>query len=171
LLIEAAQLEIIKEDLQSVITDALGEQAQWNQFRVPKLELDPTAEGNSNTYTGPFAFSPIKGNLDPFVSVVAATGQAQSVMAKLTDEPNAKPARPTKTKLGQFFMNEYNIGTEALLKDMPTLILLEILSVSLLVCATACLASSATAPQKLSATRSIFLRWTTLCACSTGWCS
>ena len=133
LLIEAAQLEIIKEELQCVITDALGEQAQWNQFRVPKLELEPTVDDTANTYVGPFAFSPIKGNLDPFVSVVAAAGQAQSVMAKLTDEPNAKPERPTKTKLGQFFMNDYNIGTEALLKDMPTLILLEILSVSLLV--------------------------------------
>jgi patatin-related protein len=132
-LIEAAQLEIIKEEVQCVIADALGEQAQWNQFRVPRLELESTGDNNTNIYIGPFAFSPIRGNLDPFVSVVAAAGQAQSVMAKLVDEPNAKPARPTKTRLGQFFMNEYNIGTEALLKDMPSLILLEILSVSLLV--------------------------------------
>ncbi|HEX8185349.1 MAG TPA: patatin-like protein, partial [Blastocatellia bacterium] len=132
-LVEAAQLEIIKEELQYVITDALGEQAQWNQFRVPKLELEPIADGDADKYAGPFVFSPIKGHLDPFVSVVAAAGQAQSVLAKLTDEPNAKPPRPTKTKLGQFFMTDYNIGTEALLKDMPSLILLEILSVSLLV--------------------------------------
>ncbi|MCA1643813.1 MAG: patatin-like protein, partial [Acidobacteria bacterium] len=40
-IIEAAQLEVLHEDLPNVITDALEEQARWNQFRFPRFEYRP----------------------------------------------------------------------------------------------------------------------------------
>lgn len=44
LIIEAAQLEVINEELPNVINDALGEQTQWNQFRLTKTGIEEVLE-------------------------------------------------------------------------------------------------------------------------------
>jgi hypothetical protein len=80
----------------------------------------------------PFGYQPAGGNLDPFVAVLAATSQASSVMEKF-EEKNTLALRPSQTKLGRFFKYQYEVGTEKLLRDMPPLILLEILATALLV--------------------------------------
>ena len=136
-LIEAAQLEILHEEVPRVITDALGEQAQWNQFRIPVMEQKRSSvfqkKFKGSSVEDKFYFKPPGGTLDPFVGVVAAVSQAQAVMERLKDGIGTAPTRPTETKLGRFFRNEYRVGTEALLRDMPLLVLFEILAVSLLV--------------------------------------
>lgn len=157
--VEAAQLEVLHEDLPSVITDALEEQARWNQFRFPRAQrklrlpglpasLGGAGGGGNGKPKGaqadavmakleelnPFVYKPSDANLDPFVSVLAAAGAAHDVMRRFEQSPvNSNPETPMKTDLGTFFTNAYKIGSEALLRDMPPLVLLEILSVSLLV--------------------------------------
>ncbi|HKP71761.1 MAG TPA: DUF3376 domain-containing protein, partial [Pyrinomonadaceae bacterium] len=152
LIIEAAQLEVIDEEVPKVIADALEEQGRWNQFRIP-LEQNPAARqgwrkvaANVSDYLArlanfgedgataadAFSFSPAKGDLDPFFAVVAAAGQTEKWMETYR-KPEPVVRKPADTKLGKFFREEYNIGSETLTKDMPTIVLLEILSVSLLV--------------------------------------
>lgn len=137
LLIEASQLEILWEEVPNVINDALEEQAQWNQFNMPVLAEKrrwPFSKQRTSTVLDPkFSFTPARGNLDPFVAVVAAAGKTNSVMKNLKDEDGSMPKTPSDTKMGRFFKNEYRVGTEDLLRDMPMLVLFEIVSVSLLV--------------------------------------
>lgn len=155
LIIEAEQLEIIGEELPKVITDALTEQSQWNQFRFPpdkwfshaaskkKEAMTESADGsyqlrrdNSATYSldlNPLIYKPSGGDRDPLVAVTAAAGQAQDFMNKLEMDKGGYSPKPIETKLGQYFRNDYRVGTETILKDIPPLILLEILSLSLLV--------------------------------------
>lgn len=147
LVIEAAQLEVLKEEVPNVIIDALGEQAQWNQFRLSltaqeRLQaerrrqgglLRRDADGDGAADFDPLGFEPAGGDLDPFVAVVAATGRAESVMERFRESKDDAPPRPSKTKLGRFFKNQYAVGTEELLRDIPRVILLEIVAVSMLV--------------------------------------
>jgi patatin-related protein len=145
-LVEAGQLEILYEDLPGVITDALEEQARWNQFRYPPHLLKPggseqptNGKGTKGTGDGKFdptVYPPVyrsaRGNLDPFASVLAAAGAASDAMRRFGERP-ASGTTPMDTGVGQFFSKEYRIGSEALTRDMPPLVLMEILSVSLLV--------------------------------------
>ena len=141
-IVEAAQLEVIYEDLPGVITDALEEQARWNQFRYPPDLLKSSgrapekAEGNGSDKFDPTAFPPVylsaAGKLDAFASVIAAAGAASDAMQKLEKRP-AAGTTPMDTGVGQFFSRDYRIGSEALLRDMPPLVLLEIVSTSMLV--------------------------------------
>ncbi len=137
LLIEAAQLEILWEEVPNVITDALEEQTQWNQFNMPVLAARrrwPFQKQVTSTVLDPkFSFTPAQGSLDPFVAVVAAAGKTNSVMESLKDTGGASPKTPADTRMGRFFKNEYRVGTEDLLRDMPMLVLFEIISVSMLV--------------------------------------
>jgi patatin-related protein len=150
-IIEAAQLEVLHEDLPNVISDALEEQARWNQFRFPRLEYRPPGLVRKALSAGeqvlagkkslkeikdrnPFVFTPTEANLDPFVSVLAAAGAAHDTMLRFEQSPtNKNPHTPMHTDLGTFFRTGYRIGSEDLLRDMPLLVLLEIVSVSLLV--------------------------------------
>ena len=43
MLIEAAQLEVLYEELPNVVTDALEEQATWNVFKVKDRDAAPWA--------------------------------------------------------------------------------------------------------------------------------
>jgi hypothetical protein len=147
LLIEAAQLEILYEEVPNVITDALSEQGQWNQFQLSIDKQEQAAdrkkksarkrayadEEMSELGLNPFGYQSANGSLDPFIAIIAATGRAEDVMGTLKENEAAKPEAPSQTKLGRFFKNQYQVGTEELLHDMPTIILLEILSTSLLV--------------------------------------
>ncbi|MDT5271056.1 MAG: hypothetical protein QOH49_3242 [Acidobacteriota bacterium] len=141
-IVEAAQLEVIYEDLPGVITDALEEQARWNQFRYPPDLLKSSgrapekSEGNGGGKFDPTAFPPVylsaAGTLDAFASVIAAAGAASDAMQKLEKRP-AAGTTPMDTGVGQFFSRDYRIGSEALLRDMPPLVLLEIVSTTMLV--------------------------------------
>jgi len=135
-IIEAAQLEVLNEDLPNVITDALEEQAKWNQF-CQQRTYGP--KGNSCAspdpeHVNPFVFKPAEGTLDPFVSVLAAAGTAKEAMRGFKESPASKqPESPMQTNLGRFFHNQYRVGSESLTRDIPPLVLLEMLSVALLV--------------------------------------
>ncbi|HBD07596.1 MAG TPA: hypothetical protein DCZ69_04995, partial [Syntrophobacteraceae bacterium] len=137
LIIEAAQLEVLAEEVPNVITDALGEQVEWNQYRAP-AEDSPTpdlAAGKApveDDSTG-FQWLPTDGAVDPFVAVMAAAGKTDAVMAGLKDDSTAPPDRPMDTNLGRFFVNKYRVGSESILKDVPPLILMETLATALLV--------------------------------------
>ena len=47
--------------------------------------------------------------------------------------PGIVPQRPGDTALGRFFKHSYRVGAEKFMRDIPTLVLLEILAVLLLV--------------------------------------
>ena len=140
--IEAAQLEVIYEDLPGVITDALEEQARWNQFRYPPDLLKSgrrapeKSGGDGGDEFDPTVFPPVylpgEGKLDAFASVIAAAGAASDAMRRLEKRP-ASGTTPMDTGVGQFFSRDYRIGSEALLRDLPPLVLMEIISTTLLV--------------------------------------
>lgn len=144
-IVEAAQLEVLYEDLPGVITDSLAEQARWNQFRYPpgargksKGKSNGRPVGQREEEDDPARYWPVydhsPGALDPYVSVLAAAGSAHDAIRRFElQSASEKPDTPLKTGLGKYFVNQYNIGSEELLRDMPPLVLLEILSVSLLV--------------------------------------
>ena len=135
LLIEAAQLEILHNDVPSVVSDALEEQTLWNQFRISpvkppqtsQLRADGGADGNDDL----FSFRQGGGTIDHFVGTVAAAAQSFTLADQLKDDDSAP--RPRDTKLGKIFRYHYRVGTEELLRDLPSLVLLEILAVALLV--------------------------------------
>lgn len=153
LLIEAAQLEIIKDDVPKVITDALEEQVGWNQFRIPRnggpksvgaqtadaqaaaglAVIAQNAAASLAEVENPFVFSPPPADLDSFVGVFAAENRTKQWIEAMKPDGDARNKRPTDTRLGEFFKTKYKVGTEALTKDIPSLVLLEVLSVSLLV--------------------------------------
>ncbi|HEX8853957.1 MAG TPA: patatin-like protein, partial [Pyrinomonadaceae bacterium] len=155
-LIEATQLEILHEDLPNVITDALEEQAKWNQFTYPRREPSASKGKKKKGGTGrtkrsaaaqavggggrageddeayPFFFKPAGGDIDPFVSVLAAASAAREEMRRFKDD-SANARTPMETPLGLFFSKDYKVGSEELTRDVPLLVLMEILSVALLV--------------------------------------
>ncbi|HEV2706106.1 MAG TPA: DUF3376 domain-containing protein, partial [Pyrinomonadaceae bacterium] len=155
-IIEATQLEILHEDLPNVITDALEEQAKWNQFTYPRRESSngkakkkhaqargqqrgtaaaatpDGGNGDAVDETYPFFFKPAGGDIDPFVSVLAAAGAAREEMNRFKSE-STNARTPMETPLGLFFSKDYKVGSEVLTRDIPILVLMEILSVTLLV--------------------------------------
>jgi len=131
LLIEAAQLEILAAELPNVITDALEEQATWNQFRVQTRV--PEASGGAPVYDAPFwSFKAAQGRLDPFVAITAAAEVTRAAVAPFATA-DEKAQRPSDTALGKFFKQSYRVGAERLTRDIPALVLLEIVAVALLV--------------------------------------
>jgi hypothetical protein len=120
LLIEAEQLQIIGDELPNVIADAVTEEVEWNRFRDPKG-----------------SFLAAKEQFDPFVASIAAAQKAREQLrnneAEALDNPDEAPDRPIETRLGRYFHQSYRVGTEELLRDIPTQALLEILAVALLV--------------------------------------
>src|SRR5262245_8462567 len=72
------------------------------------------------------------GQLDPLVAITAAARITQDIL-RAFQMPGESPLRPTDTALGRFFVQSYRVGAERLTQDIPTLVLLEILSRGLLV--------------------------------------
>src|SRR5262249_29312623 len=113
--------------------DALEEQTLWNQFRISPINsaqlqgVKPGPDGRSDL----FSFQPGGGAIDHFVGAVAAAAQSFTMAEQLKDDDTAP--RPRATKLGKLFRYNYRVGTEELLRDLPSLVLLEILAVALLV--------------------------------------
>jgi hypothetical protein len=137
LLIEAAQREIVRTELPSVITDALEEQAEWGQVPVVEGgtrasrskggEVSPSNDEHGTTLAS--IFEPLQ--VDPFIATVAAAKRMQDAMANASAGSD-KAQRPAKTALGQFFAESYKVGSEKLAQDVPPMILLEIIAMSLL---------------------------------------
>ena len=136
LLIEAAQLEILFEDVPNVITDSVEEQAEWNQFlvSVSTREKELASPDNLPRYDPENAvFIAGKGNLDRAVVTVAAEANARQGLATLLKSDGSASANPKATPMGIFFDKKYRVGSEGIEKDVPSLILLEIISTAALV--------------------------------------
>jgi len=134
LLVEAAQLEVLDADLRKVMVDAIEEQNEWNRFQVVDDKELPVPEEPSGKLP-PFMFKPGSGFLDPLVAGSAVETRVAQFMALLSKDGKTT-VRPLQTGLGSFFKNTYKVGSETLLRDIPTLILLETLARALLVART-----------------------------------
>ena len=138
MLIEAAQLEILENDLPEVIKDAVEEQAKWNQFRISKKKklripgYDP----------GTDCFVSADGDLDPLVVSVASKELAAQALERFKKQKDG-------SEIGNFFRNSYKVGSESLLRDIPPLVLLEIATKTLLVLRNCVLKSSGSFSKKI----------------------
>ncbi len=126
LLVEMAQLEILAEEIPSVIGDALDEQNEWNRFQAQE-EL-PTPEVGQP----PFVYRSTQKKLDPFVSAVASAQQARRAFGELVGDDRSA-ADPKQTPLGRFFIERYRVGSEELGRDVPSVVLLDVMASTLLV--------------------------------------
>ena len=148
LLIEAAQLEVINEDLPNVIFDAVSEQAEWNNFKVVEAKKDAKPKGTASaTAAGaqsgdvaitdaeavsPFIFQRASGQFDPFFATLGAVEHMRRAMLAFDEDARA-PLSPKETRLGSFFIRNYTIAKERLQRDVPQPVLLELLATGLLV--------------------------------------
>lgn len=123
-LIEAAQLEILHEDLPKVVEDAILEQADWNQYRVSESVAAQPHGGKVEFDAASFSFKPARNDLDPLVAVAAAGQLVQQFKQNATAYPGG---------LGQYFRDCYRVGSEDLFRHVPYLVLLEIAATALLV--------------------------------------
>ncbi|MFL5806372.1 MAG: patatin-like protein [Roseiflexaceae bacterium] len=141
LIIEAAQLEVLNQELPNVINAAITEQSEWNQYLVradaTKQRAGAQAQIPAKTLVVeygqvPWAFT--NKQLDPYVAIVAAAEMTKTAMDHISvSVGGAEPARPIESRLGAYFRSSYRVGAEELTKDIPTLVLLEILATTLLV--------------------------------------
>jgi len=137
LFVEAAQLEILHEDLPNVMLDAIQEQVEWNRFQVAKGKppKPKKAEAPVSSLLPVWIFEPGKGRLNPLVPTTEAKIRVGEVMEFFGKDAKAS-ARPSQSGLGTFFRESYRVGSEKLLRDIPTVVLLEILAKALLVART-----------------------------------
>lgn len=139
LLVEAAQFEILKLEYFNVVGDALSEQNEWNHYMTVepgKKNGKPADSGEVAEPPGvsgtPWAFRSSRRKIDPFVSAVMAADRVLETRERfLAPDPQAK--RPSDVFLGKIFRENYQVGSEELVKHVPTAVLLEILSTALLV--------------------------------------
>ena len=129
LLIEAAQLEILHNDVPSVVSDVLEEQTLRESIPHPAGQKPPQtsrlrADGGADDNADLFSFRQGGGAIDRFVGTVAAAAQSFTLADQLKDDDSAP--LPRETKRGKIFRYHYRVGTEELLRDLPSLALLEI---------------------------------------------
>jgi hypothetical protein len=148
LIIEAAQLEIINEELPNVIYAAFIEQMEWNRFQVtaktqkqqnvpPKQGLSRSKSVDQDEVTSkpeppPWVFQPGRGHLDPLMVTFRGIELAKTALDQFNMAGRVS-MRPSDTRLGRFFKASYRVGSEKLTRDIPTVVLLEILATTLLV--------------------------------------
>ncbi len=113
-LVLEGQREILRTDLQNVVQDEIFEQIEWNRQRVEPTELiddltDKTAS-ESKKATKP-KYELVRGYFNQTVSTLAATELASEALKSL---PQGKE---------HFFRNEYRVGSEKLLEDLPPVVL------------------------------------------------
>jgi patatin-related protein len=135
LLVEAAQLEVLWEDLPNVMVDAIQEQVEWNRFQMVKPKPRKRSEASAPSKLPPWIFEAGRGHLDPLVATTEALVRVEQAM-RTFDQRDKAPSRPAQTGLGTFFRESYEVGSEKLVRDIPTLVLLEILAKALLVART-----------------------------------
>ncbi|MDB9428023.1 DUF3376 domain-containing protein [Microcystis aeruginosa CS-555/01A07] len=96
-LVNLGHSAILKENLGNVFKDAISEQLEWNQQKI-----DSTPESNYK-YVG--------GYFDKAVTPLAAAKLAQRFLEDL------------KGKEKEYFLGEYGVGSETIVKDIPSNIL------------------------------------------------
>ncbi len=127
LLIEMGQLEVLSEEIPNVVGDALDEQNDWNRYQVQegdKLEVEAGVQ--------PWVYRAPSKRLDPFVSVVAAAHRSRHAFGTLVGDGH-EASEPRQTPLGRFFIDRYRVGSEELTRDVPSIVLMDILASSLMV--------------------------------------
>ncbi|MGK7916179.1 MAG: hypothetical protein AB4038_11670, partial [Prochloraceae cyanobacterium] len=95
-LVKQGQREIINTDLENVITDAIEQQLEWNQQKIKSNAGKPQ-------------YNPGEGYFDKLVTPLMAENLAQDSLTNLS--------------LEEFFSQEYRVGSEKLLEDVPANIL------------------------------------------------
>ena len=134
LLIEAAQLEILYEEVPRVISDALEEEMRWRQ---PKGKAPKKGQGTESTPPPPVDCSLIHqqgtGALDQLVLRVSAEQLAKQVVAEMETTPAAgkNVGWPRDDGLGRFFTEKYQVGGESVARDVPQAYLWEVLAKAL----------------------------------------
>lgn len=138
LLVEMGQLEIINEEISTVLQDAAEQQAYWNRFRkqagkhaIPPPSSSPAAPASPPPIP-PSSFGAPAGFLDPAVIGLHIADQ----IARLKDQWNqTAPAvqTPKDTRLGAYFEKTYDVAGEGLERGLPPLVLVEYLTRTLLV--------------------------------------
>ena len=132
--------------LSSAREHLVGEQAEWNNFKVVEGEKDSKPEGTASaTAAGaqsgdvaitaaaavsPFIFQRASGQFDPFFATLGAVQHTRRAMLAF-DEDTGAPLSPKETRLGKFFVRSYTVAKERLLRDMPQPVLLELLATGL----------------------------------------
>lgn len=137
-LIMAEQAEIINEDLEGVIVDAAAEQMEWNQYLVPGESGQPSKP--VKLAVPYFQFQGGAGTLDSTVITVSSAELAKTAAAAIKDKP-------------AFFFKEYAVGSQELMKDVPTVILLEIVAQAMLVLRNCVLTNLGDGAEKVKAAR------------------
>ena len=108
LLVEAAQLEILHDDLHKVAADEALESGQWRSDMAQRIA--------------------------PMTAVLDADRKAAQQLAQTAPATQAPAAGPRETTFGRFFAQHGNaIGGKSVIDSMPPLVLLEILATALLV--------------------------------------
>jgi hypothetical protein len=93
--------QIVNTDLQNVIEDAVYEQLDWNVQQVKSDNATPK-------------YDPVRGYFDQTVSTVAAAKIAKDAIASLSQSQEA------------FFRQQYQIGQEKLLENIPEIVLVNL---------------------------------------------
>lgn len=143
-MIEAAQLEVLGQDLPEVINDAVWQQAQWNQYRFsPEHKKQTAKNGKVGFDVGVDAFYVTgPGDLDPLV--IAAASER---LAEFTSKALAKPTR--KMSLARLFRSRYQVGKECVETGIPSLVLMETIAHMLLAVRNAIIATAEDKGDKL----------------------
>lgn len=130
LLIEAAQLEILYEEVPRVIGDALEEQARWG--RAPD-QGRKAGEASKATSPGKAPWSSFQhqgtAGLDDLLLAVSAEELAHQALEemKATLPAGKDVGWPRDDGLGRFFVEKYRVGGESLLEDVPRAYLWEMM--------------------------------------------
>jgi hypothetical protein len=147
LLIEVGQLEVLRKEVPRVVEDAVAEQQEWNRYQVETPNGHGRRTGDSkplaaatvqpppgvaDDFSTPWVFKAGRGQVDRLLGGLAAAETARSAMDRLTGSPEST-GRPIDSPLGYYFRNHYNVGSENLQRDIPTVALLDTLSTTLLV--------------------------------------
>jgi patatin-related protein len=114
LVLWCAQLEILNEDLPTVLEDAATEQLEWNNVR---------------TDSG-FTKTPLR--LDRAMSRVLGRQVTQSFIKTLRDDPSEFTSIPN-APIAKYFNKEYAVGAESPQDDIPPAVLAETITAALLV--------------------------------------
>lgn len=141
LIIEAAQLEAIHQEVPGVISAAVSEQIEWNEYRIC---LNRKTRESLAAYDPEHQcfYHPGETRTDALLTTVAADELANQAVERLTGGGDlALATSPMDTPMGRFFRDKYAVGKESVWKDIPYSVLLKIVSTILLL-AVICLPNS-----------------------------
>jgi patatin-related protein len=126
LIVEMGQLELINEEIGTVLEDAAAQQADWNRFRtVPAKASAPGAAPLSS-------FGAPPGFLDPALVGLHVTEKLTN-LKYLWKQSAGTEKTPKDTGLGAYFENTYSVATEGVERGIPPLIVVEYLTRTMLV--------------------------------------